>query len=236
MVLAKLFFQKGRRWPCSLLFMTSLLIPGTPHYMPDQHIIAMFSGWIVYKCLYNQQKPSGWCMTTLIWMWPANYMLSDMVLCVLIPDRARCPASARAHLLLLSNRSLGKCPLACQSVNILFVFFLPLLQAMRALLLCHLLCMRFIISWGKRVVVWCVVCFFFFMAASDNPPNLQSVCMASGATCYRAACRPCERDLSYFIQAQARRGRWFICRREGRSKSTPHPHPRRLPSLSLPYL
>lgn len=49
-------------------------------------------------------------------------MLSDMVLCVLIPDRARCPASARAHLLLLSNRSLGKCPLACQSVNILFFF------------------------------------------------------------------------------------------------------------------
>lgn len=44
------------------------------------------------------------------------------------------------------------------------------------------------------------------MAASDNPPNLQSVCMVSGATCYRAACRPCERDLSYFIQAQALRG------------------------------
>lgn len=47
--------EKGRLWPCSLHCTTSLLIPGTPHYMLDQHIIAMFTDWIVYKCLYHQQ-------------------------------------------------------------------------------------------------------------------------------------------------------------------------------------
>lgn len=166
-LLARKGHQKGRHWPCSLLFMTSLLIPGTPHYMLDQHIIAMFSDWIVYKCLYHQQKPSRWCMTTLIWMWPANYMLSDTLLCVLIPDQVCCPASTQSHLLLLSNRSLGKYPLACQCVHF---FFLPPLQEIWALLLCHLLCMRFIISWVKN--------FFFFMALHDNLHNLQSVCMA----------------------------------------------------------
>lgn len=36
-----------------------LLIPGTPHYTPDQHIIAMFWGWIVYKCLYRRQRSAG---------------------------------------------------------------------------------------------------------------------------------------------------------------------------------
>lgn len=41
----------------------------------------------------------------------------------MIPDQARCPASAQAHLLLLPNRSLAKCPLACQSVNSLVGFF-----------------------------------------------------------------------------------------------------------------
>lgn len=134
--------QKGRLWPRSLLFMTSLLIPGTPHYMLDQHIIAMFSDWIVYKCLYNQQKPSGWCMTTLIWLWPANYVLSDMLLCVLIPDQARCPASAQSHLLLLSNRSLGKCPLACQCVNFFFFFYLCYRKSERY---CSVICY----AWGS---------------------------------------------------------------------------------------
>lgn len=82
-------------------------------------------------------------------------MLSDPVPRVLIPDRARCPASARAHLLLLSNGSLAKCPLACQSVNILFFFFASAAEAPPALPLCHLLCMRPIISWGRRGgVLW----------------------------------------------------------------------------------
>lgn len=82
-------------------------------------------------------------------------MLSDPVPRVLIPDRARCPASARAHLLLLSNGSLAKCPLACQSVNILFFFFASAAEAPPALPLRHLLCMRPIISWGRRGgVLW----------------------------------------------------------------------------------
>lgn len=99
-------------------------------------------------------------------------MLSDPVPCVLIPDRVRCPASARAHLLLLSNGSLAKCPLACQSVNILFFFFTleAAAEAPLALPLHHLLCMRLIISWGEARGC--------FMAASDGPPHLQSACMA----------------------------------------------------------
>lgn len=145
-LLARKGHQTGRHWPCSLLFMTSLLIPGTPHYMLDQHIIAMFSDWIVYKCLYRWQKPSTWCTAALIWMWPANYVLSDMLLGVLILDRVCCPASAQSHLLLLSNRSLGKYPLACQCVNL---FSYLRYWKSGALLRRHLLCMRFIISWGK---------------------------------------------------------------------------------------
>lgn len=210
--------QKGRLWPRSLLFMTSLLIPGTPHYMLDQHIIAMFSDWIVYKCLYNQQKPSGWCMTTLIWLWPANYVLSDMLLCVLIPDQARCPASAQSHLLLLSNRSLGKCPLACQCVN--FFFFLPLLQEIWALLLCHLLCMRFIISWGKN----------FFMALSDNLHDLQSACMVGSVAGSKLHAALPERPVIFYSGTSTARP--VIYSQEGRQKQMPPPS-QPLSSLAL---
>lgn len=97
-------------------------------------------------------------------------MLSDPVPCVLIPDQACCPASARAHLLLLSNGSLAKCPLACQSVNILF-FYLG--------------------SSGRGAAGTPAPSFAMhevdnqlgeargcFMAASDGPPHLQSACAA----------------------------------------------------------
>lgn len=97
-------------------------------------------------------------------------MLSDPVPCVLIPDRVCYPASAQAHLLLLSNSSLAKCPLACQSVNILF-FYLG--------------------SGGEGTAGAPAPSFAMhevdnqlgeargcFMAASDGPPHLQSACMA----------------------------------------------------------
>lgn len=78
--------RSSKRQPLPLLpaLQDCLLIPGTPHYTPDQHIIAMFWDWIVYKCLYHRQRPARRCMTTLIWLWPANYVLSDMLLGILI--------------------------------------------------------------------------------------------------------------------------------------------------------
>lgn len=53
--------RSSKRQPLPLLpaLQDCLLIPGTPHYTPDQHIIAMFCDWIVYKCLYHRQRLPG---------------------------------------------------------------------------------------------------------------------------------------------------------------------------------
>ncbi|XP_053793072.1 uncharacterized protein LOC128785024 [Vidua chalybeata] len=96
-------------------------------------------------------------------------MLSDLVLCVLIPDQARCPASARAHLLLLPNSSLEKCLLACQSVNILFFY----LGSGRGTTGAPTL--SFAMHKVDNQLGEARGC---FMAASDGPPYLQSACVA----------------------------------------------------------
>lgn len=224
-LLARKGHQTGRHWPRSLLFMTSLLIPGTPHYMRDQHIIAMFSDWIVYKCLYRQQKPSTWCTTALIWMWPANYVLSDMLLGVLILDRVCRPASARPHLLLLSNRSLGKYPLACQCVNL---FSYLRYRKSGALLRHHLLCMRFIISWGKAFFLWRLMITYTICS--------QYAQRESNGTCYGATHTGPARETCHILfrssSWKAMQGRWFTGRGETKATTSP-PFLTKLPLASF---
>lgn len=136
-------------------------------------------------------------------------MLSDPVPCVLIPDRARCPASARAHLLLLSNGSLAKCPLACQSVNILFFFFYFRQSGGGA---AGAPALSFAMHEVDNQLGEARGC---FMAASDGPPHLQSACVARAPA--PRATPPQGPGIFYSSTARLLIYRWG----EGRSKPSP---------------
>lgn len=102
--------RSSKRQPLPLLpaLQDCLLIPGTPHYTPDQHIIAMFGG---LNCLQVSLSPAKACpemrdythLTVTGQLRVIRYVAGYLDLC---PGLLL--ASTQSHLLLFSNHSLGK--------------------------------------------------------------------------------------------------------------------------------